>query len=210
MLPERPFILQQISPEGSASFGEMGTGWVSVYRWCHQSAVRGGGRLRDDALVFQNYDLLLLHLDADVAGATYDQGSIIPQAGDGALPCERCCPPPSDTTNALRAVLLSWCGEAVLPEKAVICMPSKSTEAWVITALFPNDRAMEQGIECYPNPEGRLGQQPRAQRIRKRKRDYEGAAKKLEEAWPTLASAGVLDEACRFQSEFLEAVPELE
>ena len=210
MLQDYPFILKQIFPEGSVGFGDVGSGWVGVYRWCHQSATRGSGRLQDDALVFQNYDLLLLHLDADVAGGRYDQGSIIPQASDGALPCEHGCPPPSDTTNALRAVLLSWCGEAAAPDQTVICMPSKSTEAWIIAALFPHDQAMAQGIECYPTPERRLGQQLKAQRIRKRKRDYEDRAKEFEEAWPTLTSADGLGEAHRFQFEFLEALPGLE
>jgi hypothetical protein len=182
MMKERPFVLQQIFPEGSVGFGELGSGWVGVYRWCHQSAGRGGGRLRDDALVFQNYDLLLMHLDADVAGATYDQGSISPGPNDGRLPCERDCPPPSDTTNALRALLWSWCGEEAAPERAVICMPSKSTEAWVIAALFPGDGAMAEDIECYPNPERRLGQQPKAKRVRKRTRDYEDRFEEIERA----------------------------
>ncbi len=67
MLGERLFVLNQIFPEGSSSFGEMGTGWVGIYRWCHQSARRGNGRLSNDQLVFRNYDILVLHLDADVA-----------------------------------------------------------------------------------------------------------------------------------------------
>jgi hypothetical protein len=209
MLEERSFVLKQIFPEGSTSFGELGSGWVGVYRWCHQSANRGGGRLQDDALVFQNYDLLVLHLDADVAGATYDQGSITPQASDGGLPCERDCPPPSDTTNALRAVLLSWCGEEVVPQKTVICMPSKSTEAWVIAALFPDDLSMTVGIECYPNAESRLGQQPKAKRIRKRKRDYEDRIQEIVGAWPTLAAPHSLVEVYRFQLEFLQSLSEL-
>jgi hypothetical protein len=208
MLQGRSFVLQQIFPEGSVTFGELGSGWVGVYRWCHQSAKRGRGRLQNDALVFQNYDLLLLHLDADVAASQYDHGSITPHTNDGPLPCESACPPPADTTNALRAVLLSWCGETAPPARTVICMPSKSTEAWVIAALFPSDRAMSQGIECYPNPEARLGQQPKARRIRKTKRDYGAHPKEIEAAWPRISSPLSLGEAWRFQSEFLEALPQ--
>ena len=48
----RTFVLQQLQPEGSAAFGEMGTGWVGVYRWCRQTATRGGGRLSHDRLLF--------------------------------------------------------------------------------------------------------------------------------------------------------------
>jgi hypothetical protein len=207
MLRERSFVLRQIFPEGSASFGELGTGWVGVYRWCHQSAGRGGGRLQNDTLIFQTYDLLILHLDADVAASEYQDGAIQPNASDGVLPCELDCPPASDTTNALRAVLISWCGETTLSERTVICIPSKNTEAWVVAALFSTDRAMADGIECYPNPESRLAQQPVSRRIRKRKRDYEERAKEMEAAWPRLVSPNGLNEARRFQADFLDAVP---
>lgn len=64
ILDERPFVLKQIFPEGSTSFGELGTGWIGVYRWCRQSAKRGAGALSNDKLVFQNFDLLILHVDA--------------------------------------------------------------------------------------------------------------------------------------------------
>ena len=206
ILDERPFVLKQIFPEGSTSFGEFGSGWIGVYRWCRQSARRGGGALSNDNLIFQNFDLLILHVDADVAGFDYADGTITPEATDGALPCEQQCPPPTDTTNALRPVLLSWCGETQIPVRTVICMPSKSTEAWVVASLFPNDQAVQQGIECYADPESRLGQQPKAKRIRKKKRDYEGRAVELAAAWPDLVAPGELGEALRFQEEFLQAV----
>ncbi len=207
ILGERPFVLKQIFPEGSISFGEMGTGWVGVYRWCHQSARRGTGRVSSDELVFQNYDILILHLDADVAGFQYADGSLTVEATDGALLCEKPCPPPTDTTNALRAVLLSWCGETSTPPRTVICMPSKSTEAWVVALLFPNDIAVEQGIECYPNAEVRLGQQPVARRLRKKKRDYVERAEQFTAEWPRIAGADIVGEALRFQTEFLASAP---
>ena len=52
MLNTRPFVVNQIFPEGSTSFGELGTGWVGIYRWCRQSAKRGNGQLQTDALVY--------------------------------------------------------------------------------------------------------------------------------------------------------------
>src|ERR1035438_7396737 len=141
MLDERPFVLKQIFPEGSTIFGALGTGWIGVYRWCHQSARRGEGALSNDKLVFQNFDILILHMDADVAGFDYADGSITPEVTDGVLPCEQPCPQPTDTTDAMRPVLLSWCGEQQTPVRTVICMPSKSTEAWVVASLFPDDQA---------------------------------------------------------------------
>jgi hypothetical protein len=209
MLKERPFVLTQIFPEGSTSFGELGSGWVGVYRWCHKSARRGQGRLSSDEILFQNCDLLILHLDADVAGYSYNDGSITPDSTDGALPCALDCPPPSDTTNVLRMVLLSWCGEAATPARTVICMPSKSTEAWVVAALFPRDLAMSNNsIECHPNPESRLGQQPKANRLRKKKREYQERSEEMKDAWPRVAAQHALGEAYRFQSEFWAAVPD--
>lgn len=209
MLGGRSFVLKQVFPEDSSAFGPMGTGWVGVYRWCHAAATRGTGSLSGDRLIFGagNYDLLLLHLDGDVAGYGYENGSLVPLPTDGALPCARPCPPPADTTNELRKVLLSWCGETATPPKTVISMPSKSTEAWVVASLFPTDQAMAQGIECYANPESRLGQQAAALCIRKKKRDYQSRAAELEQAWPRISAPAALGEAYRFQTEFLAAVP---
>jgi len=203
IVPGRPFVLKQLQPEGSLAFGQFGGGWTGVYRWCKQAAARGGGQLARDALLFENYDLLVLHMDADVAGMNYSDGSITPQPGDGALPCELPCPPASATTNALRTVLLSWSGETAAPARTVICMPSKSTEAWVVAALFPHDLAVRQGIECFPDPGSRLAQQPKSRRIRKGQRGYQGIAERLEQAWPRLAAPAGLSEARRFQAGFL-------
>lgn len=203
-LADRPFVMTQIFPEGSISFGEFGAGWAGVYRWCHQSAKRGQGRLSRDEILFQNFDLLIIHLDADVAGERYSAGSIEPLPTDGFLPCEEDCPPPADTTKALRAVLLSWCGEMMKPQRLVICMPSKSTDAWVVAALFPQDSAVRKGIECYPNPNVRLGQQPKSKRVRKTKGDYQRRQQDIEKGWPEIART--LSEAACFEGDLLDAV----
>ena len=70
MLGEGTFVLTQLFPETSVAFGPLGTGWAGVYRWCQASAARGGGRLSGYKLLFDigMHDLLILHLDADVAG----------------------------------------------------------------------------------------------------------------------------------------------
>ncbi len=209
MLGERPFILTRLFPEDASAFGPVGTGWVGIYKWCRAVAKRGDGKLSGDQMIFGagNYHILILHLDGDVAGFEYAEGSLVPLPTDGALPCAKACPPPADTTNELRKVLLSWGGESATPPKTVVCMPSKSTEAWVVASLFPKDQAIAQGIECHANPESRLGQQPAAVRIRKKKRDYQSRAAELEQAWPRIAAPTALGEAFRFQTEFLAAVP---
>jgi hypothetical protein len=201
ILDDRSFVLTQLQPEGSIAFGAMGTGWVGVYRWCKQSARRGGGGLTSDAVVFQNYDVLILHLDADVASGSYAQGSITPDAGDGGLPCAEPCPPASATTDRLRHVLLTWCGEVGVPDKTVLCVPAQSTETWVVAALFPYDVVCGDNLECYGNPEGRLAQQPKAVRIKKHSSDYRSRSADISAAWPRLAGADGLAEARRFDSE---------
>jgi hypothetical protein len=86
MLDGRSFILTLLQPEGSVAFtgageaGPLGGGWKGVHKWCLQSAARGGGSLSGDPL-FIGHDLLVVHLDADVAGEDMA----------GHLPCAQPC-----------------------------------------------------------------------------------------------------------------------
>src|SRR5206468_4098251 len=116
-------------------------------------------------VLYLSYDVLMLHLDADVADRSYANGGIEEAVQD--LPCVQACPPPAASTDPLRVVLLRWVGESYVPPRTVLCTPSKSVEAWVVAALFPNDMSVTRGIECWPNPESRLAQLPHDQRIRK-------------------------------------------
>lgn len=210
MLNGRSFDMKLLQPEGSVAFtgggasGPLGGGWKGVYRWCLQAALRSGGSLRDDPL-FIGYDLLLLHLDADVADENPANDRIDPiPALVGVLPCAQDCPPPNATTNRLRQVLLSWVGETQVPPKTVLCTPSKSTEAWVTAIFFPRDREMlRRGWECHPNPEGRLRQQPLNQRFAKSHANYQNRQRELQSGWPRIATR--LSEARRFRDDFLTA-----
>lgn len=209
MLDGRSFILTLLQPEGSVAFsgggnaGPFGGGWKGVHRWCLQSAVRGGGRLSGDPL-FIGHDLLVLHLDADVAAE--DPVDEIPRPVG--LPCDQPCPPPSATTDPLRIIVLSWLGETETPPQTVLCTPSKNTEAWVMTATFPTDREMRRkGWECHPRPENRLAQQLKSQRFSKSQADYEKRHSELRDRWPAIAAK--LSEAARFQNDFTTAVQAL-
>ena len=214
MLNGRSFDLKLLQPEGSVAFtgggdaGPLGGGWKGVYKWCLQAAQRGGGSLSGDPL-FIGYDLLVLHLDADVANEDPANQSVdpLPELA-GVLPCAKDCPPPSATTVPLRQVLLSWAGETQTPPQTVLCTPSKSTEAWVMAIFFPNDRDMRRkGWECHPNPEGRLSQQPAGQRFAKRQADYQSRQADLQAGWPTIAAR--LSESQRFRDDFVTAVQNL-
>jgi len=211
ILGDRSFDLKLLQPEGSVAFtgggnaGLFGGGWKGVYRWCLQAAQRGGGSLTGDPL-FISYDLLLLHLDADVASedpANHEIGPILQLAG--VLPCEQPCPPANATTNPLRQILLSWVGELHTPPKTVLCTPSKSIEAWVMAIFFPNDHEMgKKGWECHRKPETRLGQQPKQNRFAKNYVDYQNRKTELQAGWPKIVEK--LTEARRFHDDMTTAI----
>jgi hypothetical protein len=214
MLNGRNFIPTLLQPEGSVAFtaggdaGPLGGGWKGVYKWCRQAALRGGGSLNGDPL-FISYDLLVLHLDADVAGEDPANHPInpIPELAEQ-LPCEQDCPPPNASTDPLRLAMLSWAGEAQTPPQTVLCTPSKSTDTWVMAVFFPEDKEMAKGgWECHPNPEGRLAQQKKPVRFTKSQRNYEAHKLEFQAAWPAIVAK--LSEAARFQTDFTAAVQAL-
>lgn len=205
MLGDRSYVLRLLQPEDSLPLGPPGPfagltggGWGGVYKWCQGTVRDNGGRLGEHPL-FMEYDILILHLDADVAGRKYSDYHITDPAND--LPCEESCPPANATTDKLRKVLLRWCGEDDVPERTVLCTPSRSTETWVMAALFPQDTEMERlGWECHPNPEGRLRNQPLDDRMRKSKADYMDKQQAISAAWEQVAEK--LSEARRFDASF--------
>lgn len=202
VLGEKAFILRQIQPEESSAFPQsLGRGWSGVYRWCRQASARAGGAIRNDPL-FATYDLLILHLDADVANASYADAGIINAAND--LPCNLPCPPASDSTNSLRNVMLRWIGEASAPPKTILCTPSKITEAWVLCALYPTDQIATSGdVECNAHPDHRLQSKPSSRRLvsggRKIRRMYELRAPEIARSWHRVRA--LCSEAERFSAE---------
>ena len=209
LLRDTEFVPHCLQPEGSAAFGSSpsggtGVGWVGVYRWSRQSACEGGGSVSGSSAL-SHHDVLIVHVDADVADKTYSSGGIQdPPRND--LPCKAPCPPPDDTTNALRSVILNWLGEHERPSRMVLCTPSKSIEAWVLAAIWPeNDVVRRDDWECRRNPEAQLAALPRHRRFRKRPSDYWRLRREITEAWPAVSAR--LTEAARFEEEFLAAIP---
>ena len=166
------FVFETLQPEGSEAFGSTtGTGWAGVYRWARQSTEEGDGSVSGSAAL-SSHDVLIVHVDADVAGKTYGSASIHdPPFQD--LPCQQPCPPRSATSNPLRVVILRWLGEARCLSHVVLCTPSKSIETWVIAAVCPDNRIVGRGDwECHQDPEGQLRALPKRQRFEKAIRDY--------------------------------------
>ncbi len=209
LLPDTDFVFHILQPVESVAFlptqtAGTGVGWVGVYRWCRQSAAEGGGSVSGSSVI-SNHDVLIVQVDADVAAKTYGSGNI-QHAPQDDLPCEEPCPPVSATTNALRTVVLNWLGDDQGHPRIVLCTPSKSMDAWVLAALCPDlELVQRDDWECRNSPEGQLATLPAGRRFKKRPDDYERRQNELTDMWSTVSER--LEEAGRFQGEFLAAVP---
>lgn len=209
LLPGREFVRDTLQPEGSAAFGDgafgsTGGGWPGVCRWCRQAAEEGQGTVSGSAALFSHH-VLIVHLDADVAGKTYAGGNIRDAPRDD-LPCEEPCPPADGTTNALRTVLMGWLGEQECPPRVTLCIPSKSTEAWVVAAVWPdNDLVQRCDWECRDDPGAQFRALPRKWRFDKRPSDYGRKQSEMERGWQAVYER--LAEAARFGEELLASIP---
>lgn len=211
LLPNTEFELQTLQPEGSAAFAstaanETGVGWVGLFRWSRQAASEGGGSVSGSS-VLTYHDVLIVHVDADVAGKTYASGNIRNAPRDD-LPCEEPCPPPSATTDALRRVVLSWLGEPENHPRIVLCTPCRNIESWVLAAVAPDNPVVKRDEwECHRNPERQLAALPKGRRFTKRPDDYRRKQEEIEKAWPSVSSR--LAEAGRFEVELSACVAAL-
>lgn len=180
---QRPFLLDQLQPEPSRP--KLGTGWGGVFKWCHEFRQRAAPGMETDPTL-SDYDLVIVHLDADVADKSYaDCGDAVVQAAVNlhALPCSLPCPPPADTVGNMEAVLSSWLGIPGTGAKSIFCIASKATEAWLAAAILPNDHALLQGLECNLNLEVQLARLPKRLRVRKTVRAYRDLADVVTLRW---------------------------
>ena len=176
-----PFVLTQIQPEEdlSGDYGQLGGGWGGVYRYFKMLNSMGNEPQNWPEL----FDMMIVHLDADVAEKSYDDYGITNDFQD--LPCSKPCPPASDTTEALKQVANGWL-EGPLPSNWVYCIPSKYSETWMVAAL--NEKQSEH-IECDSNLITQLGSKPfklvryREGKLKKQSRKYREAASRITEKW---------------------------
>ncbi len=180
-----PFKISLLQPERTRSV--LGTGWGGVLKWCREFQARGAESLEDDPTM-EFFDLIIIHIDADVAGKSYaDYGQEIAQAaqqgGWGLLPCSLPCPPPDATVDNMKTVLLSWLGIDKIGNKTVLCIPSKSSEAWLAAAVFPDNRDLSRELECAPNIGDRLAQLPKKLRFKKTIRNYQAHTSTVKAEW---------------------------
>jgi hypothetical protein len=111
------------------------TGWTGVRRWCQRYGPRLTRFMRDYG---EPLGLLVIQVDASIAH-------------NPEINLERPCPPATDTTDALRDLIVQWVG-GQLPSNVILAVPSKATDAWVCAALVGGDDL----LECDPEPLERL------------------------------------------------------
>lgn len=197
------FVLTVLQPE--ATRPAMGQGWGGVLKWCHAASLRHHGSLDTDPTLGQ-FDLLILHVDADVADMQYANCgaqivAMAAQFGWRALPCSLACPPAVDTCRQLRQVLASWLRGATPGTKTVLCIPSKSIGAWLAAAVLPPAHALLVGAECNVALENQLGLLPKALKVKKSTADFRKHAATVASNWPQVAAT--CSQALAFQSAVL-------
>ncbi len=120
-----------------ATFGERGTGWKGVRRWCRETWQRSGSDL--DRLLAGDtgpaLDLLVIHVDADIA----DEPDLQENEADPISDVSQPCPPIEPTAERLRRVVARWLRLDGLPGRVVLAIPAQDTEHWTFAALFPDD-----------------------------------------------------------------------
>jgi hypothetical protein len=205
LLAGREFVPTVIRPELDDNLAaQSGGGWGGVYKWCRQIVSQSDGPVGGNP-VFGLHDVVVMQVDADVARMSYSNYRITdpPQVD---LPCELPCPPPSDTTDALRRVMLGWLGERSVPDGMVLCTPSKSIETWVLVALFPEDPSARQvNVECRWDGEVRLKKYGLIKSGQKLIPQYAANENGISAAWTEVRRR--CGEAERFSIDFLALVP---
>jgi hypothetical protein len=213
LLGDVDFTPTLISPLVDQSLAaQTGGGWAKVYLWCRQMLADAGGDARKSD-IFTKHEILVIQVDADVADKKYTDDQRItnpPQDLPIDLPCDKpCktpCPRPREITDALRSVVLGWLGEAAMPPKTVVCIPSRSIETWVLVALFPDDpTAVRPNIECRRDCEVRLKTHGLIKSGKKLIKEYRANENAIAGAWGTVRRR--CGEAERFSQEFLALVP---
>lgn len=190
LLPERLGRFETTSADSAANE----QGWCGVLQWCLRNRRIEGGAVEDNpALRVKPFDLLVLHLDADVAEAKYSycKKEIAEQAArleqlPAVDPSPAPCPPVGQIVHAVKRVLYSWLSPSIPGLRTIVCIPSKDIESWVAAALPKEcNIGIDGDIECDPNVFSRLQLLPKGLRIRrKREGEYKKQSQRITESWP--------------------------
>jgi hypothetical protein len=182
-------VAQPESTNLGSNYGPDGGGWKGVRGWCQGVAQSGGTA---SSPVFQNADLVIVHLDADVSDdpeITCRQPKSV-----GSRPYE-------PTTDSLRSLVAQWLGGA--HQKLVICIPHLETETW----LLPIFRTAVTNPEDHSNPLQEFASgTPKFcdANYKKQRTRYEGVSELITQGWAITVAA--CPEAFFFNAELRAAL----
>jgi hypothetical protein len=207
IIRERSYVLTLLQPEITRP--ELKTGWEGVVLWCHNVKSRILTSIDDDP--FCNfYDMLIIHIDGDVAFDSYSScnNHIVALSKEYhwcKLPCSANCPPASETCNNLEMTIHSWLKPVKKGNRTVICIPAMSPETWIAVAVLPPaDRLFAGNPECYRAINTRLNNAKLEYRVKKTPRDYERVKPKITGLWSKITN--VCDQAKKFEADVLSIV----
>lgn len=204
----RPFVLTRLQPE--ATQPKMGEGWTGVLKWCEASGRRHVGSLDVDPSL-AGYDLLIIHLDLDVASTQYACAgqaveALALQRRWAPLPCALPWPPVGPTARALELALASWMAPAQIGEKTILCLPAQASGTWLAAAYLPPQDPRLAQPECNLALEGELARLPLALRTRKSVRDYRSRSESITTHWQNVKA--LCSQAAAFEAAVIAALPE--
>lgn len=196
----------------AVTFGELGTGWKGVRSWCCQTWQQEGFSLAAIVASGPPLDLLVIHLDADVA----EEPDLQEGEDDPIKGVERPCPPAAATARQLERVLLRWLRLETIPPATVFALPAQDMENWTFAALYPNDNLCARpDYECTrtggDHPAYRLtlkkyGKllQRRGGQIKKPESTYRKVAPLIADAWDVVCL--ICPQAAQFWQDVQSAV----
>ena len=163
--------VEPLKPSGDATSGYERFGWREVLRWC----TNHGGKAQLLLGLF-NCDLLLVHMDTDIAV------EMVPGYADKGLSRRQCC----------EAQLNKALGVGSAPSWCYYVLPTMATETWLL-ALHDNQThpkvftSQLDNYEDYPDPEQMLlaiGYKARGNRLDKSHALYTDYASELAQKIP--------------------------
>jgi len=181
----KPFTMVLLQPE--ATPGIMGTGWCGVLKWCQAAHQRHHGSIDTDPTLV-GFDLIIIHLDVDVASKQYGDcgralAAVAQDSNWGSLPCKQPCPPVSNTVDLLGVVIKSWLGQVTPGDRTLFCLPAQSSGTGLAAAVLDSSDPLLANGECDLTLESRLEQLPKDRRIKKTPRDYRSHAPHITQQW---------------------------
>lgn len=201
-----PFVLNRLP--GEEILSGTGQGWGGVLKWCHSMAniaTAGNFNRLDQLPGLENYDAIIIHMDADVAGMNYLHcgpaiATLATKMGWLLLPCQQ--PTLPATLQSLEKVIASW----ILPLNLtcpgnLLCLPAQAMESWLAAAVLPPAHHLLKNIEMNSNLEAQLNVLPQKLKIKKDIKTYRQKAPMISKNWETVkqvcSQAVVFDKGCQ-------------